>query len=110
MEAAQLLPPQEEIHWRGAADEIRPQPDVGEVIVFTEHITRGFRPPGSLFFRQVLHHYGLRPQDIGPNSILNISNFTVLCESYLQIPPNLNLFLELFHCKPQREHTDGPLL
>ena len=50
LEAAQLLRTQEEIHWRGARDEIRPQPDSGEVIVFTEHVTRGFRPPGSLFF------------------------------------------------------------
>ena len=73
-------------------------------------MTRGFRPPGSLFFRRVLNHYGLRPQDIGPNSVLNISKFTVLCESYLQIPPLLPLFLELFHCKPQRECQDGPLL
>ena len=78
LEAAQLLPPQEEIHWRGASDEIRAHPGLGEVIVFTE-VTRGFRPPGSLFFRQVLHNYGLRLQDIGPNSVLNISNFVVLC-------------------------------
>ena len=50
LEATQLLPTQEEIHRRGASDEIRPQPDSGEVIVFTEHVTRGFRPPPALSF------------------------------------------------------------
>ena len=50
LEAAQLLPTQEEIHWRGASDEIRPQPGLGEVIVFTEHVTRGFRPLPVLSF------------------------------------------------------------
>ena len=107
---SQVLPPKDIIHWRGATDETRPRPDKGEIVVFTEHVTRRFRPPGSLFFREVLQYYGLRPQDIGPNSVLNMSNFTVLCESYLQIPPNLNLFLDLFHCKTQSEYTGGPLL
>ena len=110
LEASQLLPLKEEIRWRGAGDKIRPVPNGYEIVCFTEHVTRGFRPPGSRFFRRVLNHYGLRPQDIGPNSVLNISNFTVLCESYLQIPPSLPLFIELFHCKPQRECQDGPLL
>ena len=100
LEASQHLPLKEDIRWRGAGDEIRPVPNGYEVVCFTEHVTRGFHPPGSRFFRQVLNHYGLRPQDIGPNSVLNISNFTVLCESYLQIQPLLPLFLELFHCKP----------
>ena len=50
LEASQLLPLQEEIHWRGAGDEIRPNPGGHEVICFTEHVTRGFRPPGLFSF------------------------------------------------------------
>ena len=46
LEASQVLPLFEEIHWRGAGDEIRPIPEGHEVICFTEHVTRGFRPPG----------------------------------------------------------------
>ena len=35
-------------------DEERPQPEDGEVIIFTAHMNRGFSPPGSKFFRDVL--------------------------------------------------------
>ena len=31
-------------------DEERPQPKDDEVIVFTDHMNRGFSPPGSKFF------------------------------------------------------------
>ena len=32
--------------------------------------------------------------------ILNLSNFVTLCEDYLQIKLDLDLFLELFYCNP----------
>ena len=67
----------------------------------------GLRPPGSLFFRQVFKYYGLTPMDVAPNSILNISNFVVFCEDYLQMAPSLELFLEIFYCIPS--HKNKPL-
>ena len=95
------LPDKSEVSWRVPdEDETSPQPGPGEVIVFADHITRGFRPPGSLFFRTVLDYFQIRPQDLSPNSILNIAHFVVLCEAYLCIEPNLPLFLEFFYCKP----------
>ena len=69
-----------------------PQPKEGEVIVFTDHMNRGFSPPSSKCFRDVLHFFDLRPQDIGPNSVSNICNFQVFCEVYLGEEPNLLLF------------------
>ena len=68
--------------------EEKPQPQEGEV-------SRGFAPPGSKFFRDVLHFFDLKPQDIGPNSVSNICNFQVFCEVYLGEEPNLLLFREL---------------
>src|SRR4051812_40598902 len=76
-----LLPYQEEIKWRALGDESRPAPK-GEVIVFADHVTRGFWPPGSRFFRSVLHNYKLHPQDLSVNSLLNICHFQVFCEDY----------------------------
>ena len=35
--------------------EEKPQPKEGEVIIFTDHMSRGFAPPGSKFFREVLN-------------------------------------------------------
>ena len=49
--------------------EERPHTKDGKIIVFTDHMNRGFSPPGSKFFRDVLHFFKLHPQDIGPNSI-----------------------------------------
>ena len=97
------LPPKDEIQWRAAGEEIRPSPKEGEVVVFLDHVQRGLRPQGSLFFRRVLKYYGLRPQDIAPNSMLNISNYVVFCEDYLQMAPSLELFLEFFYCNPSRK-------
>ena len=104
------LPKKREIEWRAAGDEIRPRPREGEVVVLLDHVTGGLRPPGSSFFRWVLSYYVLTPLDLAPNSILNISNFVVYCEDYLQVEPNLALFLETFYYNPQNRnnHAMGP--
>ena len=73
-------------------EEERPNPKDGEVIVFTDHMNRGFSLPGSKFFREVLHFFKLHPQYSGPNSISNICNFQVLYEVYLQQEPTVELF------------------
>ena len=88
----------------------KPQPKDGEIIVFTDHMNRGFSPPDSKFFREVLHFFKLHPQDNGPNSISNICNFQVLCEVYLQEEPTVELFREYFYLNRQNEYTNGPSL
>src|SRR4051812_14645080 len=47
LEKAGVLPPQSKIKWHALGKETQSQPQEGEVIVFVDHITRGFRPPGS---------------------------------------------------------------
>ncbi|KAM3295642.1 hypothetical protein ACQJBY_038123 [Aegilops geniculata] len=88
----------------------RPQPRDGEVVIFADHMSRGFAPPGSKFFRDVLNFFDLRPQDIGPNSVSNICNFQVFCEVYLGEEPSLLLFRELFYLNRQNECANGPSL
>src|SRR4051812_10240443 len=80
MEKLGVLPPQSEIHRHAPGDENRPRPREGEVVVFGEHVTRGFHPPGSRFFRNVLEEYGLHHRDLAPNLVLNICQFQVFCE------------------------------
>lgn len=70
-------------------EEIRPQPWDNEVVVCADHVTRGFRPPGSWFFRSLLGYYGLHPQDLATNSFLSISKLTVFCEVYLLRKPTI---------------------
>ena len=44
------LAKKEVIHWRAPGTENPPEPKDGEVIVFVDHLGRGFSPPGSIFF------------------------------------------------------------
>ena len=98
------LPKKEIMSYRAPnPEEEFPQPKEGEVVVFTDHMNRGFTPPGSKFFRDVLHFFDLHPQDIGPNSVSNICNFQVFSEVYLGEEPNILLFRELFYLNRQNE-------
>ncbi|SPT16016.1 unnamed protein product [Triticum aestivum] len=105
------LPKKEVMSYRAPdPSEERPQPRDGEVVIFADHMSRGFAPPGSKFFREVLNFFDLRPQDIGPNSVSNICNFQVFCEVYLGEEPSLLLFRELFYLNRQNECANGPSL
>ena len=79
-------------------------------MVFADHMSRGFSPPGSKFFCDVLNFYQLHPQDIGPNSVSNICNFQVFCEVYLQEEPIIDLFKEFYYLNRQTKMTDRPSL
>ena len=105
------LPKKEVMTYRAPnPEEEFPQPKEGEVVVFTDHMNRGFTPPGSKFFRDVLHFFDLHPQDTGPNSVSNICNFQVFSEVYLGEEPNLLLFRELFYLNRQNECASGQSL
>ena len=49
------------IHWRVPGPEFPPKPQDGEVIVFVDHLSRGFTPPGSKKFRDVLADFQIHP-------------------------------------------------
>ena len=50
-------------------------PKEGEIVVFVEHLERGFKPPGSKFLRDAMAFMNVRFQDFGPNSISNLCQF-----------------------------------
>ena len=102
------LAKKEVIHWRVPGSECPPEPKEGEVIVFVDHLSRGFSPPGSKNIRDVLHFLQLHSQDIGPNSVSNIFNFQVFCQVYLQEEPSVELFRDFFHLNRRTEFSDGP--
>ena len=45
------------IHWRVPGPENPPTPKDGEIVVFADHLSRGFSPPGLKFFRDVLANF-----------------------------------------------------
>ncbi|KAI4963873.1 hypothetical protein ZWY2020_010341 [Hordeum vulgare] len=104
------LSPKELIGWRATSGEVRPQPAEGEVVVFADHLERGFSLRGSKFFRDALNLYKLHPQDLGPNSISKLCQFQVFCQAYLGIEPTIPLFREFFYLNCKKEWADGPNL
>lgn len=70
--------------WRAPREECPPQPEQGEIIYFTNHVKRGFRPPDSELFGHLLHFFNVRPQNIGPKSMTTICHFQVFYEVFLR--------------------------
>lgn len=50
-----LLPAKDQIEWRVSEEETRPIPNQNEIVIFADHLDRGFRPPGSMFFRDIMN-------------------------------------------------------
>jgi hypothetical protein len=48
--------------------------------------------PFSDFLRQFMDHFHLQPHHIGANAMMTLAAFTALCEAYLGIWPNAELF------------------
>ena len=104
------LDPKEVIGWRSGLGEEIPNPKEGEIVVFAEHLERGFKPPGSKFLRDAMAFMNVRLQDLGPNSISNMCQFQVFCEAYLRMEPSVTLFCYFFHLNRQTEFSNGPSL
>lgn len=95
-----LLPPRVagvEPAWLFADDEDVPAPPEGYVVSFAHFHERGFGTPASKFFRGLLHYYGIKLQNLNPNSILQVAVFVTLCKGYLGIDPNFALWKYFFY-------------
>jgi hypothetical protein len=70
-------------------------------VVFYDHFPRGFALPASSFLRQFLDHFHLQLHHIGVNAMMTLATFVALCEAYLGIWPNVELFHRLIYFKTQ---------
>ena len=94
------LPSADKVEVRLAPEkEIRPAPWDGERVVFRPHFLRGFGLLVSAFFRTWLDFYQLQPHHLTPNAVVLLSAFVTLCEGYLGVLPNLELWGEFFQSK-----------
>ena len=76
-------------------------PKPTERVVFIPHFFRGLGFPLHPFVRGLMYYYGIDFHDLSPNSFLNISAFTVVCEAFLRIHPHFGLWLKVFNVKPK---------
>jgi hypothetical protein len=90
---------------RPAGGELVPAPAPGETVVFYDHFPWGFTLLTSSFMRQFLDHFHLQPHHIGANAMMVLFAFATLCEAYLGIWPNVELFRWLIFFKTQMADT-----
>jgi hypothetical protein len=78
---------------------------------FTDFHEHGFAIPVPDFFCGFLHEYGIQLQHLPPNALLQLSGFVVVCEAFLGIEPNKDLFRRVFEVKTRKAHgSDGGVL
>jgi hypothetical protein len=76
-----------------------PNPPSGYVVSFIRFHERGFAVPASRFMRALCHHYGVELHNFTPNAISQAATFVGVCEVYLGIPVNWDLWIHLFRAE-----------
>jgi hypothetical protein len=89
-----------------AAGQLVPAPNAGERVVFVPHLIRGLGFPLHPFVRGVMYYYGLDFHHMPPNSILHLTSFITVCETFLRCEPHFGLWLKLFGIKPKSSGSD----
>jgi hypothetical protein len=56
----------------------------------------GFNTPESKFMWELCHHYGVELHNFAPNAISQVASFVAICEGFLGIPVNWDLWVHLF--------------
>jgi hypothetical protein len=85
-----------------------PNPPFGYVVSFIRHHERGFTAPESRFMRGLCHHYGVELHNFSPNVILQAATFVGVCEGFLGILVNWDLWVHLFRAELHRLTTHEP--
>jgi hypothetical protein len=73
-----------------------PAPPEGYVVSFVCFHEQGFGVPASVFMRALLHYYQVELHHLAPNAVAQATIFTAVCEGYLGVEPQWNLWLHLF--------------
>jgi hypothetical protein len=66
------------------------------VVSFIHFHERGFMAPASRFMRALCLHYGVELHNFAPNAISQAATFVGVCEGFLGIPVNWDLWVHLF--------------
>jgi hypothetical protein len=89
-------------------NEREPNPPFGYVVSFIHFHERGFAAPVSRFMRALCYHYGVELQNFTPNAISQAATFVGVCEGFLGIPVNWDLWVHLFRAELQTLMTPEP--
>jgi hypothetical protein len=86
--------------WIVPSDKERaPNPPYGYVVSFIRFHERGFTAPASRFMRALCYHYGVELHNFAPNAISQAATFVGVCEGFLGIPVNWDLWVHLLRAE-----------
>jgi hypothetical protein len=85
-----------------------PNPPYGYIVSFIRFHERGFTAPASRFMRALCYHYGVELPNFAPNAISQAAMFVGVCEGFLGIPVNWDLWVHLFHAELHTLPTSEP--
>jgi hypothetical protein len=85
-----------------------PNPPFGYVVSFVRFHERGFAAPASRFMRALCYHYGVELHNFTPNTISQETTFVGVCEGFLGIPVNWDLWVHLFRVELHTLATSEP--
>jgi hypothetical protein len=74
------------------ASDREPNPPYRYIISFIWLHERGFTVPASRFMRGLCYHYGVELHNFAPNAISQAATFVGICEGFLGIPVNWDLW------------------
>jgi hypothetical protein len=85
-----------------------PNPPNGYVVSFIRFHERGFMAPASRFMRALCLHYSVELHNFAPNAISQAATFVSVCEGFLGIPVNWDLWVHLFRGELFTQSTSEP--
>jgi hypothetical protein len=83
-------------------------PPFGYVVSFIRFHKRGFTAPASRFLRGLCYHYGVELHNVTLNAISQTATFVGVCEGFLGIPVNWDLWVHLFRVELHTLTTSEP--
>jgi hypothetical protein len=85
-----------------------PNPPYGYVVSFIRFHERGFVALVSRFLRGMCYHYGVELHNFRPNATSQAATFVSVCEGFLGIPANWDLWVHLFRAELHTLITPEP--
>lgn len=104
------LPEQKLGEWKAAGEHRISNLEPSKIVLFVLFVEHGLGLPASPFVHGLLHYYGISLNHLTPNSILHLSIFVHLCETFLGIPPSMTLFRYFLKLNPQPESANPAIL
>jgi hypothetical protein len=80
-----------------------PAPVKGYMVSFVAFYEWGFGTPSHRFLRLLLQYYNLELHNLTPSGVLHIAAFMTLCEAYLRIDPEFNLWNYFFRVQRSQD-------